>query len=463
MENVEERQHSKLIMASYGCGRAVRQFIMMSFAAFTFYFYESEIGLNTWLTTLGYIIYAIWNAVNDPIGGYLTNRPFKFTKKWGRFFPWTIIGGIPWIFSYLLIFLPPKVNPVEGQWIIFAWLVFSTCLFDSFATIFEINFWALFPMKFTSLKERRMTNGIGIPIGAVGVTLGGIVPPLLVTYGDTQSFVTQAGVVILGTLIIFSLTIPGLRDDPEMIERFLLKSKEKEARKSFFRSMKEAFKCSPFVGYVFLYLFFNTVTTLVQTSVAYIVRFVLGMQAGGQVLLQVGFLIGAVASTPFWVYVGQRANNDKKMMTIACVLLCLFSIFLSLFNVHILLFLLLIFWGIGLGGVWVYLSPVMASAVDDYTAKYEKHDEGILFGIQQFFGRFGIVLQALSFGIVHSLTGFVEGSAIQSAEAIRGIQLLFGIVPMIFMLIGLLLFLSLYNLTPDRIKINKERLKELKI
>jgi len=116
---VEEITHSKRSMVSFGFGKFINEFFVMAFGALVFFFYERELHLDPVLAMIGYIIFALWNAVNDPLIGYLTDRPFKFTKKWGRRFPWVYIGGIPWIISYILIFTPPVVNPEEGMWIIF--------------------------------------------------------------------------------------------------------------------------------------------------------------------------------------------------------------------------------------------------------------------------------------------------------------------------------------------------------
>ena len=118
MENQEiEITHSKTNMASYGFGKFVFEFLNMAFGAFVYFYYESELGLATWVTAFGYIIFAIWNAVNDPFIGYLIDRPFKFTKKWGRRFPFVFVGGVPWIITYVLLFIPPDVDPVSGMWI----------------------------------------------------------------------------------------------------------------------------------------------------------------------------------------------------------------------------------------------------------------------------------------------------------------------------------------------------------
>ena len=186
MENNEIKiSHSKANMASYSFGTFLNEFIMMAFFAFTFFFYESEIGLDVWLVAFGYILFAIWNAVNDPIVGYLTDKPFKFTKKWGRRFPWLMLGGFPWVISYILIFMPPAVDPntQQGALILVVWFVISMCIFDTFASIFWVNYASLFPDKFRSTEERRTANGFSIFIGVFGTVSGAVVPPLFITFG----------------------------------------------------------------------------------------------------------------------------------------------------------------------------------------------------------------------------------------------------------------------------------------
>jgi Na+/melibiose symporter-like transporter len=59
-----------------------------------------------------------------------------------------------------------------------------------------------------------------------------------------------------------------------------------------------------------------------------------------------------------------------------------------------------------------------------------------------------IIIQVLIFAIVHTLTGFVEGADSQSAQAQFGIQLHFGLIPAIFILIGTLIFWKFYDLKP---------------
>ena len=261
--------HSKKIMISYNFGSLSREFIAMAFNILVFFYYEVEIGLNVWLLALGLVLFAIYNAINDPLIGYLTNRPFKFTKKWGRRMPWLLLGGIPLGFSYFLIFIPPSVDPKGGAWIIFGWLVFTTCLFDTFHSLFFVNYQALFPDKFRSVKERRTVVGFQVVLGAIGIALGSILPPLLITFEDLESYTFQGFVVFLIGLIIIIFAIPGWREDSEMINRYLTTAHEKIERESFIKTMKLAFKQKSFVAYIVLYTMYFAMINSMQNSLIY--------------------------------------------------------------------------------------------------------------------------------------------------------------------------------------------------
>ena len=459
--NVIDIKHSKKNMASYGFAKALSQFISIGFTAFGFYYYESEIGLNIWLVGLGYIIFAIYNAINDPIVGYLTNQPFKFTKKWGRRFPWIMIGGTLWVISYILIFTPPNVDPKSGALILFAWLVFATCLFDTFASIFFVNFSSLFPDKFRTIEERRTANAIATPIGLVGTTLAVILPPFFITFGDLRSYIIQAGVMVTFGLIILALSIPGCREDQVTIDRYLITHDDKTERESFFGTMKIALNQKSFVVFIITYTLYQSLVISIQTSVPYVVRFILEMPASAIILISMGFLLGSVFSIPLWNKLANKTNNNRKTFLISCMFLAIATAPLIFIKSYIGMIIGMTLVGVGIGGTWIMLAPVLADVIDESIVRTGKREEGIYNGFQQFFGRIAILIQAITFVVVHTLTGFEGGASTQTPEAIFGIHIHFALMPMIFMFIGCIIFWKWYDLTPDKIKINQDKVKEL--
>lgn len=462
MEEVEtEIVYKKRNMVSYGFGSLAREFLSMAFTTAVFFYYEAEIGLSGWFVVSGIILFAIYNMFNDPIIGYLTNRPFKFTKKWGRRFPWLILGGIPFGLSYILVFLPPSVDPVADAWIIFAWLVFTTCLFDTFHSLYFVNFMSLFTEKYRSIKERRLASGIYVPFGVVGVALGAIIPPLLFDFENIPSYTFQGVIVFIIIIFFLILAIPGLRDNRENVEDYLNTYDQAPKRDSFFKTFKTALKQRSFLAWMFLYVMYFSLINTMQNSLYYTVKYILKMESEASTLIFAGFLIGAIASTPLWVKLSHKLNNNKKVILIAAILLGVFVSPLIFLENYYAIVITMVIWGIGLGGFWFMIFPVNSDVIDESVVRTGKREEGIYSGFTQFFGRLGIVSQAVTFGVVHALTGFIEGAPSQVDSALWGIHIHLGLIPMIFILIGALAFWKFYDLTPQRIAENTEKLKEM--
>jgi len=457
-----EIQHSKRNMASYGFGKFLTEFMEMAFTVWLYSFYVRTIGVESWIIGLAVVIYAIWNAINDPLIGFLTNRPFKFTKKWGRRFPWIMIGGFTYLLSFVFIFTPPDVDPQSGAWIFFIWFIASTCIFDTFNSIFFVNFASLFPDKFRSVDERRKATGIQTPIGIIGVALGALLPPMIINSDKAVTFVINAGVVIIIGLIVLMLSIPGCREDQITIDRYLDKHDIKD-RAPFFKTLKMTLKQKSFLFFIITYTLYRSLIISFQASIPFFVEFILEEESGIQTLLSAGFLIGALISSPLWAFIAQKTNNNKKVMLINSFLLTIFTIPFIFLNSVPITFIVLILWGFGLGGFWTMIAPVFADVINESVVNSQKRQEGIFNGFLQFFGRLAILVQALSFASVHTITGFVEGSAVQPSSAIWGIHVHFALIPAVLMLIAAIVFWKFYDLTPDKVKLHQDRIIELNL
>ena len=132
-----EVKHSKLTITSYSIGNMVPDLIGAALSVMMFIFYENEVGLDTLYTGLALIIFALWDAVNDAIIGYISDPPNRFTKRWGRRFPWIAISYIPMLFFLVLIFMPPLGDDL----IIFIWLIVTACVFE---ILLVVNLYSFF-------------------------------------------------------------------------------------------------------------------------------------------------------------------------------------------------------------------------------------------------------------------------------------------------------------------------------
>ena len=127
-------------------------------------------------------------------------------------------------------------------------------------------------------------------------------------------------------------------------------------------------------------------------------------------------------------------------------------------------------WGIGLGGQWFMDPPTMGGTLDYLTLRYKKRENSVYYGWNAFIIRLSGVFTALIFGLVHTLTGFVEGvqslaelnaSSPTPELAVFGIIFHAAIVPAVLVLATILIFRKWYTLTPEVVAENKEKLREL--
>lgn len=467
-------ENSKLIMTSYQMNQFLGQWFTGPFGFFVFLFYEVTIGLSVSLVALGFIIYAVWNAINDPLIGYLMNRfHMPWEQKWGKRFPWVMIGVIPWLFTFLFIFsLPSNLDPQKDQWIIFFWLLISICLFDSLYTVWTVNTLSMYPDKFPGLNERRTAAGIGAIVGMAGIVASSIIPPLFIDQKEQSTFIIASWVIIIVAFFVILLMIPGIRENEEIRKRYQeRKEKDKELEpKSFFQTSKEVIENKRFLVKVIFFFGYQAAVALLQASALYMVIYVMDADTLFLSILLGSMLLGAFISIPLWIKLSQRLNDNRRLSLIAGIAMFFGFIPMLFVNDIILFIVILLVFGIALGGQWLVDPPAMADVLDDVAVRTGRRQEEVYYGYQTFFVRFGQVVQAVSFAIVHIMTGFVEGAQTRSELfdrsptpelALIGIRIHTALIPAILVLICTLIFWKFYDLTPDKIAENRKLLKQL--
>jgi len=145
----EWEQASPKKMMSYSLGFLISTHLGGFLTAFVFYYYEVEVGLPVLLLGLAFIIFTLWNMVNDPLIGYLTDRPFRWTKKWGMRFPWILIGGIPMLICWFLLFTSPDAD-LDNPWPVFWYFIIVSCLMDTFYSLYTTHLNAGYTTHFRS-------------------------------------------------------------------------------------------------------------------------------------------------------------------------------------------------------------------------------------------------------------------------------------------------------------------------
>lgn len=449
------------VMTSYGMGRWTAEFLTGAFGAIVFKFYETEIGLAAGYAALATIIYSVWNAINDPLIGYITSRPTILSARLGRRFPWILAGSVTCALSFILIFaVPSSWDATENPLPVFLWMVISICLYDGLYSIWEVNYQSIFPDKFRSLAERTRAASISTVVGVFGIAAGFVIPPLFFEYGNRGSYLTSGWVICGAAIAAAMLLIPGVRESREMIERYMRAVKEKKvASQSFFTQLKGAFTHRDFVAFILLYFFYQSACMCMTSSVHYVGDFILEGSSSDTTMIFAGMLIGALAAVPLWNIVSKRVGSNQRMLLLTASLMAIFSLPMTFISTYWGFTVMMALWGIGFGGFWLFMPGAMADVIDQIVCSTRKREDGIFLGFRAFFGRLSYASQALTFWIIHSLTGFAADPL--SPAARLGIHLHMGLVPSVFILLGILVFARMNTLTAEKVKDNSSLLAEL--
>ncbi len=457
-ENIEKEVRNNFgTHLSYSFGSFFDDFIMTAFSIRVYSFYETELFLPGIFVAIAVAIYGVWNMFNDPLAGYISDKNFKFIRRYGKRFTWFIIASFPTAVIYLLIFLVPGNN----QWLHFFWLLVLICLYDTSFSFWNTNWMAVFPTKFRSQKERTKVAFWQTLLSQIGLTAGMLVPPLFIIYGVRDTYVIAAIFVSLTVMVAILIMIPGMKKERDPLTE-VLPDTEVKVNKNYFQTVWFALKQKNARAYLTAYLGQTVMMTVMLASVPYLTKYIL-QDVDLEIYISGAVLVGGLISAPLWIFVGRRLGNRiGYMFGTGLTSLLLFVFFFFSTNPWSVIFCAL---GVGftMGATWSLMYPTFSDVIDELVVKMGKRNEGILYGFRTFIGRFSIVIQAVTFGLIHYFTNFKPQFIYQLPPAALGIRIHTAIIPAVFYLFGFLMMWLRYDLTPEKTKQIKIQLAGMKL
>jgi GPH family glycoside/pentoside/hexuronide:cation symporter len=179
-------------------------------------FYQDYLGLTASWIALASGIYAVWNAINDPLFGYITDST---RSKHGRRIPYMRFTAPFLALTFILVWFAPQG---AGQQALFFWMLGTMLLYDTFYTIIGVVYSALLPEVSESDEER---NGLQISsslFGLLGMILGFLIPDFFrPKAGAELSFLPlqmSMIVVALVSMVLIIITTLKVKERPEFTQ-----------------------------------------------------------------------------------------------------------------------------------------------------------------------------------------------------------------------------------------------------
>ncbi len=441
----EEQRFSRGQKWSFGIGSFAQWFINTAFNIYVFTYYFTVVGLYIGWYMLAAVIWTIWNAFNDPLIGYLSDRAHT---RWGRRKPFIMAGLIPMLILEIIIWLPPTGNDV----LTFVYLLIMLMCYDTFYTMIALPYDSLFPELYTTVEERSEVNTIKQILSVVGLLFAALVPGLVLMSEETTTTYLFNGIIT--SIIIAISLIVSLKWGVTERKEFKLDYKQEF---KFMESLKYTMKNKGFVLYTVMFFLYEYVLLLLATLVQIFGRNVLLIDAfDTSLIMGVMYITGAI-SVVLWRWLDLRIGS-KKGYAIAIVAYFFGSLPLMFIAVYEIVLIIAILMGIGFGGMLYFIYLLIADVIDEDELKTGVRREGAFFGITNFFMRLSMILSIVTIGIVFVQNNWgVYNPLIDQTFALR---FLFIVVPGIALGVSLIC-LYFYPFSKSKVEEIKQKLIEL--
>ncbi len=277
-------------------------------------FLTDVVGLEPRLASVAALVGIIWDALNDPLVGLLSDR---IRTRWGRRRPFLLFFAIPFGLSFLLLWWAP---PWQSQIALMITVSLAFMISDTLQTLVAVPFFTLTPEMTPDYDERTSLTGYRMFFNLMASLATAVAAPIIVDTAVRRGLSMQQGYLIVAALF------GGLAALPFLLMFFVVYERPESAVLAqdptpFRETLRTAWRNIPFrfaTGlYVLNWITFDLVALMLPFFLVYWV-------AEGDLLASVNLfgegialesvvlgllLIVAVAALPLWTWLAHRLGK----------------------------------------------------------------------------------------------------------------------------------------------------------
>ncbi len=399
----------------YGIGDLGNALVNSAIQFFLMKFYTDAALILPALAGNALLIGKIWDAVNDPLFGWITD---KNKSRFGRRRVFMIFGAIPLGIAIALLWFVP---PADRIWT-FVWIAVTFILFDTLWTLTNVPYYALTSELTDDYDERSSLTTyrmvMAVPAYLVGVALTPAIVGLFALQRTGYAFIgILYGVIAAAALLI---SAAGLRER----KRMTVTRPEASPIKSLFIAIKN----KPFVWLCATYFIINISFAFIKILMAYYIEYQLLMKAETSLVMGL-MLVCVTISLPFWQWISRKI--DKGPAYGLGMLVGGAAVVLTFFLPHhstAVIYLIAVLAGFGFSAQWIFPWAMVADVADYDRLETGQQRSGVYYGIWGLATKISEALALAAVGWILTGFGYVPNVE-QTPHALLGIRLFFGLVP----------------------------------
>lgn len=421
----------------YGFGNFGYGIIFQIIATYFVFYATAVLGLSG--TVIGAMVGTgvIWDALSDPIMGYISDNTKN--KKYGRRHLYLWIGGFSVLITNLILW---NLHASIPHWMQVGGMIIALLLIKTGMTVYITPYTALGAEITDDHIKRAKVQSVKMSFFLLGIFVATAVNMLLFFKATPEYPIGQLNPSGYRYMSVFTTALMAVsmfvvlkstsHMIPELKKRIV--HNHNSGLKDFFISLAKAFAHGDFRAVVLGYLFTNLSSALLSTIGLHVYTYTFKMGNMQIALIAGSQLLMAVVSQPFWLWLNKSMDKAKAirlglMMSIISSLYfigCVLLRVLTAQNLWILLPFILL-GGTGTGGLAMLPQAMVADTVDAHALVTGQRQEGVYYGTLTLTYKLSQSFAILFIGIVLDWVGFDTALATQKAFTLTSLGLILGI------------------------------------
>ena len=410
----------------YGAGDIGFSLTSTILGVYFLFFMIEVVGLRPGIAAIPIAIGKIWDFVNDPIFGYISDRT---RTRWGRRRPFLIFGALPLAVTFTMLWYRPGF---ESTTALVAYYSIAYIIFEASATLTYMPYFALTPELTSDYDERTSLTSYRMFFSILGSLLAFTLPLIIVgtfTPENASKVLLMGGIFGLVSALPLFITFFGTKEREDLV---------KLEKPTLLESVKSVWKNVPFRYGLGIFLATWISVDILQSSLLFYVKYVVQRDAQNDIIMATIFVV-AMFALPIWNWVSKRwSKRYAYMFGIAFwAVVQLVMMALNPTTPLPLILLLCSMAGIGVAAAHVLPWAILPDAIEWYEYQTGERHEGMFYSVTTLARKITSAGAVPLIGPILELTGYQPNVLQQSEGAINGIRMIIGPIPAILLAVGI--------------------------
>ena len=398
-------------------------------------FLTDVVGLEPRIASFAALVGVLWDAVNDPLVGVISDR---VESRWGRRRPFLLIFSIPFGLAFLLMWWAP---PWENQYLLAVHITLAYIISDTLQTLVAVPFYTLTPEMTPDYDERTDLTTYRMFFNLVASLVLVVSAPMI------RNTAIEAGFTLKQSYLLIAALFGGLGMLPFIPMFFVVRErhpKPSQNSPSLKEILKTAWNNIPLRFATGLYMLNWMTVELVALMLPYFITYwvaegdltaeldVSGFSVSLESVILGVMFITAILALPLWNWISTKTSKRK-----AYIYGMTFWMFVQLLIITIqpgqitFILVLTVLAGISISTAHVLPEAIFPDVIEWEELRTRRRNEGVYYGTKNFLRKLSggaaifFALQILGiFGYQNPTPGVTAFQ--QSSSAIQAIRILTG-------------------------------------